>query len=586
MNQAILTRPYRKLLKIDLSEPSAALRTHLQLANLLDKDASTISNLVQINEVHIEGRLGHGNFSLIQQVLDSLQNLDKVVWDYEDQISLLFLRSLEKYNPSCKLYYRLPYRDWISTFTYELPDFGAEKLPLKYAVWPPEWDEGDSFYKWTPDPAVDEALFASPILYAIKGHMDDGLYDYSYFMTFIFNALRENRNIRELSLRTWKWGCEARGEFRAFDFASYPDTRLTPLEVLRLDGYGLGANANGGDDWDFVRRGRARWMPNNAFRGMRHHETTSPGAQHTIWEQVKDWISSRMRGTHHHNRMESNHNYTNLDAWMQAMDWSHIHTLEVGPESDKTLSRLMGHALPALKDLTISESGMSETGVFYDFLTHTAQPLEALTLWATPSVGNHVVSIFASSPALLQELRRFSFAAGYENVRFISSANIKALLNAAPRLEELDLNVPRQQLSVHAEPFTSFLLSPTLQHLILRFPSPDQPTTTISGELIELDQLWKSLPTFAWLVFDANDDPDPYITRDSVLRLFRDMRREKHGAELATLDIVVGAWDVSDRYNHANVRARVAKWECYVEDGKESCTGCQRTTGKGSTRAC
>lgn len=145
------------------------------------------------------------------------------------------------------------------------------------------------------------------------------------------------------------------------------------------------------------------------------------------------------------------------------------------------------------------------------------------------------------------------------------------------------LNVTRQNLSVHAEPFRH-LLSPTLQHLTLRFPLPDQPTTTFSGELIEPDQQWKSLPTFDWLIFDLNDEPDSSITHDSVLRLFRDMRREKHGAELATLDVILGAWDVSDRYNHADVRARVARWDCHVEDGKEGCTGGQRTTGSGPGR--
>jgi hypothetical protein len=45
---------------------------------------------------------------------------------------------------------------------------------------------------------------------------------------------------------------------------------------------------------------------------------------------------------------------TNLEAWMEAMDWSNLHTLHLGWPSKATLDRLRDSAFPALRHLSIN----------------------------------------------------------------------------------------------------------------------------------------------------------------------------------------------------------------------------------------
>jgi len=66
---------------------------------------------------------------------------------------------------------------------------------------------------------------------------------------------------------------------------------------------------------------------------------------------------------------------TNLQAWMEVMDFSHLEALNIQRPSSKTLETLKGDALPALRGLVL-RGGSSEDVL--DFLNGTSKPLEAL----------------------------------------------------------------------------------------------------------------------------------------------------------------------------------------------------------------
>lgn len=338
-------------------------------------------------------------------MLDRIQNLKKVVWDHEDQITIPIIHALKRGSPSCKLYCHLPSRYWLND--------------------------------WRPDLEVDEALFGFTNLYAIKAHMHDGYYDYSYFMKFIFSALSENHHIRELDLSTSTAGCEPSADFRAFDFTSYPDARLAPLEVLKLSGYLLDERADGGKGWDIVSRGQKRWTPSTGYNRTRIQATS---------------ISSSVD------------NRTNLEAWMQAMDWSNIRTSDLYSPSDRALTLLGGSVLPALRDLTLDlegRNGQGEQQDIYDFvLTHTARGLEILSLKEVSSTtGDEILKTIVTDPTQLISLKSFSFGAGSKNVFPLSNTTLKSFMDAAVNLEKADLNVRRQNLSVDHEPFISLVSS-------------------------------------------------------------------------------------------------------------------------------
>lgn len=69
------------------------------------------------------------------------------------------------------------------------------------------------------------------------------------------------------------------------------------------------------------------------------------------------------------------------------MDWSDLHTLDLRWQPSATFARLRGDVLPSLKDLTLDMGWPTadESEAILDFVTHTAQPLESLSLRAVES---------------------------------------------------------------------------------------------------------------------------------------------------------------------------------------------------------
>jgi hypothetical protein len=177
-------------------------------------------------------------------------------------------------------------------------------------------------------------------------------------------------------------------------------------------------------------------------------------------------------------------------------------------------------------------------------------------------------------PSRLQELKSFSFGAGGENICALSEAHLRQFLDTAPKIERVDLNIPLQaNISMFSEPFRSLLSSPTLKHVTLRFPSPDNPygQWPLPQELDTQYQLWA-------IDNEQIEKPDPLINRESVHHLFKEMRRKKEGANLETVEFVIGNRD--DRYwtsmAGGNGRPRVAYWKCFLDGGKEVCYGGQQ----------
>lgn len=77
---------------------------------------------------------------------------------------------------------------------------------------------------------------------------------------------------------------------------------------------------------------------------------------------------------------------------MEAMDWSHLHTLSIASPSNATLTALRGSTLPALKNLEIKNDWRLEADIV-SFLISTAQPLESLSInGISPDIGDTVLS--------------------------------------------------------------------------------------------------------------------------------------------------------------------------------------------------
>jgi hypothetical protein len=88
----------------------------------------------------------------------------------------------------------------------------------------------------------------------------------------------------------------------------------------------------------------------------------------------------------------------NLDAWLQAMDWSHLHTLSINSPTPGTLRKLDGDTLPSLTDATFQTGYQNAVTPILKFLFNTSSSLKSITiesiedLEATPS---HILDVIA-----------------------------------------------------------------------------------------------------------------------------------------------------------------------------------------------
>ncbi|KUJ09466.1 uncharacterized protein LY89DRAFT_288513 [Mollisia scopiformis] len=415
------------------------------------------------------------------------------------------------------------------------------------------------------------SLTNSSLLYSLKADIewaDEANYE---AVDFVFAALANATGLRELDLYLHHEGCVVgRDTPQAFPFAGYPDVRFQPLEVLRLDGYKLDESEDGG--WEWKQRGRAPWK--------------APSWSDWFREKWFEWSRKKWFGEVGENEAtESNNRRTNLEAWLEVMDWSHLHTLHLAWPSKATLNHLQGQTLPALTNLSLAISdyfGDAKAQDIIPFLTNTAQPLRGVIIKSSQTeLGDPILETFIAAPNLTQELRQFSYRHGpeLEDKSFLSQDLISKFLHSTPSLESLDIELPRDvNTSTDTGLFSNLINSPSLKKTTLRFPSPDLDYQTMrwddSGS--QLSMQYHEMRRNYYTSNGTDDEADPLFNEDTALAMFKKMRARKRGAELKELELYVGDWEDRDfRGMMGRVMVRVAYWGCFVVDGAERCEGGQ-----------
>lgn len=162
-------------------------------------------------------------------------------------------------------------------------------------------------------------------------------------------------NIRELDLTIGHSGCVlGGGQPYAFDFTSHPEAKFPPLEVLKLNGYDLESTSN--KDWAVA----PEW---NEYGGF-YHGSGARSQKSSFPEEPK--------------RM-------NNEEWLDAIDWSHIHTLHLTGAPPKVFQHLPAETLLSLKHLSLIGYGIREdfpemAQAHEAVLTSTILPLESISL--------------------------------------------------------------------------------------------------------------------------------------------------------------------------------------------------------------
>jgi hypothetical protein len=158
---------------------------------------------------------------------------------------------------------------------------------------------------------------------------------------------------------------------------------------------------------------------------------------------------------------DENFEENNLDAWLQGMDWSHLHTLSINSPTPDTLRKLSGDTLPSLKDDTFETGYQDPVTSILEFLSNTSSPLKSITiesitdLEATPS---HILDVIATKhcPALrtlkltyeLSKDPQIGLATYYEvkewqhpNSSFFNSTLPSQLRDSCPDLQSLEIDI-------------------------------------------------------------------------------------------------------------------------------------------------
>ncbi|KAK5952537.1 hypothetical protein OHC33_006582 [Knufia fluminis] len=141
-----------------------------------------------------------------------------------------------------------------------------------------------------------------------------------------------------------------------------------PLETLHLDGYSLGAHADGdgmheyacieGDNEDFFSELRKAWIHLVFWVKGRYDAEFDPRRE----DSEDYWFLRRVRCP-----MPRSRQIPNVYKWLQHMDWSKLHTLSLHNTQSFTLGALAAH-LPNLRDISIANVHVETATSFLDQL--------------------------------------------------------------------------------------------------------------------------------------------------------------------------------------------------------------------------
>ena len=189
-----------------------------QMLNFLISPRADPNN---VREITFKGHDWAGSLPLVEHAFSKMHGLKKVHWEIRQPLTDSILHSLGENNPESKLYYN--------------------------------FHGFDKYIK------VNSSLVNSKLLYSLKGNISYEYYANYEPLDFVFAALSNASNIRELDLYLHAEGCDRSvGNPWVLPFWTNPSTRFAPLEVLKLQGYELDETC----DWGIAsawQKYRAEW---------------------------------------------------------------------------------------------------------------------------------------------------------------------------------------------------------------------------------------------------------------------------------------------------------------------------------------
>jgi hypothetical protein len=418
-----------------------------------------------------------GNRTLLGTVLRRLPLIMSLSWIQGEPIPLEILKFLEDNHPFCRLFYKLDFGYWRPEGLAVKRRQATQHRRTKQHS---EEDDEECAAEEKLRAVSRESILNSTNLHSLKVSIPNGGRKREpYKMDMILSVLTTCPNIKELDISiTRHGGCVVydTDDLYAFDFTS-SDAALAPLESLNIDGYLFHTKPNGLEwkEWEAEHPKRDilytpwKYLPDSLINYVGHSKIKEWGGLQS--SRVKFDTASLKPGTR-----------TNLDIWLERMDWTHLHTLQMTDASTKTLEKFGGDILPSLRNVKFS-GYYSHHHAILDFISNSSFILESIqfdgiSFCSLSEVISTIVKYHGSSLRTLvikhsQPSRAFYIPKRENNYRFPSTSflnvtHLAQLRESIPELVTLDLDIlvseewDYELLNV----ITSF---PELEYLTLRF---------------------------------------------------------------------------------------------------------------------
>ncbi|KAG4435972.1 hypothetical protein IFR05_008553 [Cadophora sp. M221] len=463
-----LAKPDIQKIKLNCWDAWSCIKTDAFLRSLSDIEISGQG----IWNIDVGGNPScQSNITLLAYFIGNLPNVAKLSWNTGWPIPPVLLDSLETKHPACRLYYNLPFSHYGE---YGFADDGRRNASEanQYRM---EFHKNRTLAR--------RSILNSTNLYSLKAYIDYTHTDGPEKMDLIHQVLLTCPNIRELDLQVWRSGCHQQSNRSfAFNVEKY-NTTLPPLEILKVAGYRFDYPADGIWRWPLREYKKVLLWPWTKLPAFMIKLAGRPLIHNAGGFMSEEIPSPRLEDL----------NTTNLDAWLEYMDWSNIHTLEIDSPDEQSLQKLGRYKLPNLKSFSVRggcQSCSTSDKSTLEFLT-TLSPLESLALvkWKTTAL-DEILGVITEHHSSLKSFEfsqcRVTFCKNeyntdysgcgwreHGNGTFPNGTQLTRLFSICPDLHSLDIEI-QTSAEWDYDVFDTLASFPILNCLTLSFVSGER----------------------------------------------------------------------------------------------------------------
>lgn len=364
-------------------------------------------------------------------------------------------------------------------------------------------------------------------------------------MTLTHSVLTHCPNVETLDVWLDYGGCEGpkldRWEFPFVDGDKYP-----PLKSLKLDGYRFGGLYVGQEEQEFERGycmgpvGKSEWEKSY------------------LWDHVNEWRDETNTRLMREWKEQGEKPETNLDVWLEAMDWSQLEELSINTRRTEMLDAVieLPKRLSSLKHLYLDSLPFIE-----GLKNHTLETLR----WIGTTRPGYLDTILSQQG---QSLRSLDYRCNELSCPYWPDhINITTLPLLAARLEHIGINLPRNSNGTWPLAHLSALAhmpSLTSADLYFRMQMP------CKGNILGNGHPNCGRPRQS--CYATESFVTPYLNATTAAYMFSYLRSENTSKNLTSVTFHTGDWeDYFPGMIEPFIADRRSAVYCSVKEGREVC---------------